>query len=77
MKMVLGYIYREPQIILQRAACASQAAGWPPLLYYIVGKARISTTLLKQRQRLAHILSFKMYRDLFYISAIFFESRNG
>ena len=27
MKRELGYIYREPQIILQRAA------GWQPLLY--------------------------------------------
>ena len=31
MKRELGYIYREPQIILQRAACGSRAAGWPPL----------------------------------------------
>ena len=33
MKRDLGYIYREPQIILQRAECGSRAAGWPPLLY--------------------------------------------
>ncbi len=29
MKRALGYIFREPQIILQRAA------GWPPLLYSV------------------------------------------
>ena len=33
MKRELGYIYRKPQIILQRAACGSPAAGWPPMLY--------------------------------------------
>ena len=34
MKRELWYIYQEPQIILQRAACGSQAAGCPPLLYH-------------------------------------------
>ena len=33
MKRELGYIYREPQIILQRAACGSRVAGWSPLIY--------------------------------------------
>ena len=38
MKGELLYIYREPEIILQRAACGSRAAGWEPYyniyLYY-------------------------------------------
>ena len=29
-------IYQEPQIILQRAACGSRAAGWAPLLYNVI-----------------------------------------
>ena len=33
MKRELGHIYREPQIILERAACGSQTAGLPPLIY--------------------------------------------
>ena len=37
--------------------------------HYKVEKAKVSTTLLKQRLRLAQIPSLKIYRDLFYISA--------
>ena len=33
MKREFGYIYREPQITLQRSACGSRAAGWAPLIY--------------------------------------------
>ena len=33
MKSELEHIYREPQVILQRAAYTSRAAGWPPLVY--------------------------------------------
>ena len=33
MKRELGYIYREPQIILQRAAYGLQATDWSPLVY--------------------------------------------
>ena len=36
MKSELGYIFQEPQIILQRAACGSRATIWPPLEYYML-----------------------------------------
>ena len=39
-------------------------------------KARVSITSLKQRWRLVQIPSFKIYKDLFYISAMLFERRN-
>ena len=35
MKRELGHIYRESQIILQRAACGSRVVGWLPLAYSI------------------------------------------
>ena len=44
MKRELGYIYREPQIILERAACGSQAAVWPPLVYGMI--LRYSTGII-------------------------------
>ena len=47
MKREFGYIYQEPQITLQRAACGSQAAGWPSLkynvLYYFLGVCHSGT----------------------------------
>ena len=35
MKRDLGNIYRETQIILQRAACGSRATDWLPLPYSV------------------------------------------
>ena len=48
MKKEHGYIYGEPQIIHQRAACGLRAAGWPPLVYDIdisVNLETLSTSL--------------------------------
>ena len=43
MKRELGYIHREPQIVLQRAFCGSRAADWTPLQYT---KVNYDTALL-------------------------------
>ena len=46
------------------------------LFHYKVGNARVSITLLTQRQRFTQIPSFKIYRNLFYISTMRFERGN-
>ena len=45
MKRELRYIYREPQIILERAARGSRAAGLLPLLLYILWNYRPVTSI--------------------------------
>ena len=46
MKRELVFIYQEPQIILQRAACGLRAAGWPPLANNIVGHPVLKNVLI-------------------------------
>ena len=62
MKRELGYIYREPQIILQRAACDSRAAGCPP--WNILYCATI--TFLRLLPRSEHIPNALLQDSYFY-----------
>ena len=49
MKMEVGYIYPESQIILQRAACGTRATGWPLLAYIILEEKYFGMNILRKR----------------------------
>lgn len=81
MKRELGYIYREPQIILRRAACGSRAAGWPPhkAQALISSGGDISSYPHKVINKQKYIFSFIIFifyklkwRDMFFFEKFIF-----